>query len=112
MDGAASDGAYIEVSDHGVGIAPDELERIFNEFVRERIDAGGTGLGLSIARGLSHALGGTLMAESTLGEGSTFRLTLPHTLSDAVTDVELSLPLQSVKRHQHGRQPSQLDSSP
>jgi signal transduction histidine kinase len=112
MDGAASDGAYIEVSDHGVGIAPDELERIFNEFVRERIDAGGTGLGLSIARGLSHALGGTLMAESTLGEGSTFRLTLPHTLSDAVTDVELSLPLQSVKRHQRGRQPSQLDSSP
>ncbi len=109
---AASDGVYIEVSDHGAGIAPEELERIFNEFVRERNDAGGTGLGLSIARGLGQALGGTLIAESTLGEGSTFRLTLPPSLSDAVTDVELSLPLQSVKRHQRGRQPNQLDSSP
>jgi signal transduction histidine kinase len=109
--GAAREGIYIEVSDHGAGIAPQELERIFNEFVRERNDAGGTGLGLSIARGLSQALGGALMAESTLGEGSTFRLTLPSTLSDAVTDVELSLPLQSMKRHQRGRQPTQLDSS-
>ncbi|HEU4584172.1 MAG TPA: ATP-binding protein [Gemmatimonadaceae bacterium] len=106
MEGAESDGAYIEVSDHGAGIAPAELERIFNEFVKERDDGGGTGLGLSIARGLSHALGGTLIAESTLGEGSTFRLTLPDTLSDSVTDVELSLPLHTVKRHQRGRQPS------
>jgi signal transduction histidine kinase len=112
LEGAVSDGVYIAVSDHGAGIAPTELELIFNEFVRERNDASGTGLGLSIARGLSRALGGTLVAESTLGEGSTFRLTLPLTLSDTVADVELSLPLQSVKRHQRGRQPSQLDSSP
>ncbi len=111
-EGAASDGVFIEVCDHGAGIAPEELERIFAEFVRQRNDDDGTGLGLSIARGLSRALGGTLAAESTPGEGSVFRLTLPHTLSGVATDVELSLPLQPVKRHQRGRQPSQLDGKP
>jgi signal transduction histidine kinase len=111
--GAASPegGVFIEVSDHGAGIAPEQLERIFGEFVRERDDGGGTGLGLSIARGLSRALGGTLAAESTPGEGSTFRLTLPHSVNEAATDVELSLPLRSVQRHTRGRQQSQLDSN-
>ncbi len=108
---AGADGAYIEVSDHGAGIAPDELDRIFNEFVRERSDGDGTGLGLSIARGLSAALGGMLVAESTLGEGSTFRLTLPHALGDAEEDIVYSLPLDFVKRHKRGRQPSQLDAN-
>jgi signal transduction histidine kinase len=103
---------YIEVSDHGPGIAPEELERIFNEFVRERDDNDGTGLGLSIARGLSTALGGRLVAESALGEGSTFRLTLPRALSDDEEDVVYSLPLEFVKRHKRGRQPSQLDANP
>lgn len=110
--GAGADFVYIEVSDHGPGIAPDELERIFNEFVRERDDNDGTGLGLSIARGLSTALGGTLVAESTLGEGSTFRLTLPRALSDDQEDVVYLLPLEFVKRHKRGRQPSQLDANP
>jgi signal transduction histidine kinase len=111
-DGASGDGVYVEVSDHGPGIAPRELERIFNEFVRERDDHDGTGLGLSIARGLSHALGGALVAESTPGEGSTFRLTLPHAMSDVGEDVVYSLPLEFVKRQQRGRQPSQLDANP
>jgi signal transduction histidine kinase len=111
-DGATGDGVYIEVSDHGAGIAPEELERIFSEFVRERKDYDGTGLGLSIARGLSHALGGTLAAESRRGEGSTFRLTLPRAMSDVEGDVVYSLPLEFVKRHQRGRQPSQLDANP
>jgi signal transduction histidine kinase len=110
--GAGADGVYIEVSDHGPGIAPEELERIFNEFVRERDDNDGTGLGLSIARGLSTALGGRLVAESALGEGSTFRLTLPRALSDDEEDVVYSLPLEFVKRHKRGRQPSQLDANP
>jgi signal transduction histidine kinase len=112
VDGATGDGVYIEVADHGAGMAPDELERIFSEFVRQRNDNDGTGLGLSIARGLSHALGGTLVAESTPGEGSTFRLTLPRALGDAEEDVVYSLPLEFVKRHKRGRQPSQLDANP
>ena len=111
-DGARGDGVYIEVSDHGSGISPDELERIFSEFVRQRNDSDGTGLGLSIARGLSHALGGSLVAESTPGEGSTFRLSLPRALSDAEEDVVYSLPLEFVKRHKSGRQATQLDAKP
>jgi len=110
-DGSAGDGVYIEVIDHGAGIDPDELERIFSEFVRQRDDGDGTGLGLSIARGLSRALGGMLEAESTPGEGSTFRLTLPRVLSDAENDVAYALPLEFMKRHQRGRQPSQLDAN-
>ncbi len=104
-------GVSIEVSDQGAGIAPEQLERIFGEFVRERSDGEGTGLGLSIARGLSRALGGTLDAESTPGEGSTFRLTLPRSLNESATDVELTLPLRTVQRHTRGRQQSQLDSN-
>ncbi len=106
--GDSGDGVFIEVSDHGDGIAPEQLERIFSEFVREPSDGDGTGLGLSIARGLSRALGGTLVAESVPGEGSTFRLTLPHSVSEAA-EVELSLPLRTVQRHHRGRQASQLD---
>jgi signal transduction histidine kinase len=111
-DDGSGEGVYIEVSDHGSGIAPDELERIFSEFVRQRSDGDGTGLGLSIARGLSQALGGTLAAKSTPGEGSTFRLSLPRALSDAEEDVVYSLPLEFVKRHKGGRQPTQLDANP
>ena len=90
---------FIEVSDHGAGLPPEELDRIFSEFVRQRSDSDGTGLGLSIARGLSQALGGTLVAESTPGEGSTFRLTLPRTRGDGDDDSASQLPLAYERRH-------------
>jgi signal transduction histidine kinase len=97
-DGGDPGGVFIEVSDHGAGLTADELERIFSEFVRQRSGSDGTGLGLSIARGLSQALGGTLVAESTPGEGSTFRLTLPRTRGDDEDSQEL-LPLAYERRH-------------
>ena len=72
----------IHVRDTGSGIGPDQLERVFEPFVQlERNLASnhdGTGLGLAISRDLARAMGGDLVAESTLGEGSVFTLMLPQ----------------------------------
>ncbi|HEX2189285.1 MAG TPA: PAS domain S-box protein [Longimicrobiaceae bacterium] len=68
----------LEVSDRGPGIAPEDRERIFEEFVRLGDGSQpGTGLGLTIARRLAELIGGRLELDSVLGEGSTFRLVLP-----------------------------------
>ena len=71
----------LEVQDHGPGIAPADIDRIFEPFYRVRQDAGvpaGSGLGLAIARDLAERNGGRLTVASRLGEGSTFRLELPR----------------------------------
>ena len=83
---AGDGGAEFEVVDTGDGIAPEDLNRIFDEFVQlardengEAAPHDGTGLGLPIARRLTRLLGGRLDVSSTPGVGSTFRLTLPPT---------------------------------
>ncbi|HEX8243398.1 MAG TPA: ATP-binding protein [Longimicrobium sp.] len=77
-------GVQVEVTDAGPGIAPGDLGRIFDEFVQLARDENGdstgiagTGLGLPIARQLARLLGGRIDVSSTVGVGSTFRLTLP-----------------------------------
>jgi signal transduction histidine kinase len=71
----------ISVSDNGPGIPEEQLGRIFERFTRgdagltQRV--GGTGLGLAISKSLAEAHGGGIVAESTVGQGSTFRLRLP-----------------------------------
>jgi PAS domain S-box-containing protein len=72
----------ITVEDSGVGIAPEEQERVFDSFqqVDRRLNqpAEGVGLGLAISRDLARAMAGDLTVESEPGEGSTFTLHLPR----------------------------------
>ena len=78
----ADGGVDIAVIDNGEGIASEDLPKVFDEFVQLPKRAGqqeGTGLGLPISRRLAELLHGRLDATSSLGEGSTFRLTLPET---------------------------------
>jgi signal transduction histidine kinase len=71
----------ISVQDHGVGIPPREVDKIFDRFHRVEGDlaqrVSGTGLGLAICRGLIEAHGGRVWVESEPGVGSTFTVTLP-----------------------------------
>ncbi|HRV62858.1 MAG TPA: ATP-binding protein [Albidovulum sp.] len=77
----ADGGFEIAVQDTGIGIAPENLARIFDDFVtidgRYERSAGGTGLGLGLSRRLAEMMGGSLTVSSTLGKGSTFLLSLP-----------------------------------
>jgi heavy metal sensor kinase len=75
------DRILVEITDTGGGIRPEVLPHVFDRFVRgdasRSRQAGGAGLGLSIARTLVEAMGGRIEAESRLGRGSTFRISLP-----------------------------------
>ncbi|MDW2982657.1 response regulator [Rhodanobacter sp. KK11] len=85
----------LTVSDTGIGIPADKLERIFNAF--EQVDAGtsrqfgGTGLGLAISRRMARMLGGDLVARSELGRGSRFTVLLPQT-PPAIAPADLAQP--------------------
>jgi PAS domain S-box-containing protein len=69
------------ISDNGIGIAPDTLQRLFAPFVQAETQTtrrfGGTGLGLAISRRLAHLMQGSIGAQSTLGAGAEFVLSLP-----------------------------------
>ncbi len=78
--------AEVSVADDGIGIPPEDLERVFERFYKvdrarsallQASEQGGTGLGLAIARHLVGAQGGRIWAESELGQGATFRFTVP-----------------------------------
>jgi signal transduction histidine kinase len=76
-------GVELEVIDLGVGIAQDDIARIFEEFVQvSESKQPGTGLGLPISRRLAQLLDGVLTVHSVPGQGSTFGLTLPASLED------------------------------
>ncbi len=84
-DGAA----VIEVSDTGIGIAPEYLPRLFERFFRvdkaRSRDLGGTGLGLSIVKHLAQSFGGSVSVRSEVGQGSTFTVTLDQARAEDLT---------------------------
>jgi signal transduction histidine kinase len=71
--------AELTVRDYGIGIDPARLPHIFERFERavSAVHYGGLGLGLYLARTIVESHGGTIRAESQLGEGSTFTVRLP-----------------------------------
>ena len=74
------------VEDSGIGIRPEDMQRLFDEFTRvdekRNINIEGTGLGLSIARSLSRAMDGDITVKSEYGKGSLFTATLTQTVAD------------------------------
>ncbi|MFH0803007.1 MAG: ATP-binding protein [bacterium] len=76
-----NDGLRVSITDKGIGIPADEVDKIFDRFYRVKsgpsAELGGTGLGLSITRQIVEAHGGTIDVSSTFGQGSTFTFFLP-----------------------------------
>jgi signal transduction histidine kinase len=85
-DGAEGPWIRLDVEDTGVGIAPEQRERIFEPFVQVESGYtrrhGGAGLGLSISLQLARSMGGELSMRSEAGHGSTFTLWLPPAVVD------------------------------
>jgi signal transduction histidine kinase/DNA-binding response OmpR family regulator len=90
------DRVHISVADTGLGIAPEDQERIFDEF--QQLDTGpgrrfeGTGLGLALTRRLVELHGGRIWVESAVGRGSTFHVELPAVSADDTTTDEPQTP--------------------
>ncbi|MCE7983728.1 MAG: sensor histidine kinase [Caldilinea sp. CFX5] len=86
----------VKVADTGVGIAPEDLPRVFERFYKadRSRSGGGTGLGLAIAKHIVQAHGGRIWVESRVGKGSTFFFTLPLT---EATSRPFALPVQETQ---------------
>lgn len=76
LESHASNAVVVCVTETGVGIASEDLERVFDEFIQVGAALGGTDLGLAISRRLARLLGGDLTLQSVPAHGSCFTLTL------------------------------------
>ena len=92
----------ISVSDTGIGIGPDQLDRIFSEFIQGDDSTtrrfGGTGLGLTLSRKFCQMMGGDVRVASTLGAGSTFTMLLPRRPMDEALRAALPALVQAASR--------------
>jgi PAS domain S-box-containing protein len=86
--------ATLEVRDQGVGVAPEDQERLFERFERVRLDRGvtGYGVGLWIVRRVVEAHGGSISIKSRLGEGASFIVQLPSRGRERETSAETRAP--------------------
>lgn len=75
--GAAGDEVWVEIADNGRGIAKEHLVRIFDPFFTTKPIGSGTGLGLSLSYGIIQKHNGQIEVQSEIGQGTTFRITLP-----------------------------------
>jgi PAS domain S-box-containing protein len=91
-DGSNGDLVSISFSDTGVGIPPNLLSKIFDPFFTTKEVGKGTGLGLSQVYGFVHQAGGTIKAESKVGEGTTFTVYLPSCQGSEVAAEEELVP--------------------
>ncbi|HEY4642521.1 MAG TPA: GAF domain-containing sensor histidine kinase, partial [Thermoanaerobaculia bacterium] len=91
----AVDSVRIDVADRGIGIPPDELQRIFDEFYQtedgRRARRGGTGLGLSLTRNFVELHHGRIEVQSVPGEGSCFTLHLPVNYDAAAATLPIAI---------------------
>ena len=67
----------LHVSDNGEGILPENLAKIFDPFFTTKPEGKGVGLGLAVSYGIIEAHGGDIEVKSTVGEGTTFTVSLP-----------------------------------
>ena len=90
----------VSVTDNGPGIATEVLPRLFQPFVTTKPQGEGTGLGLSICQRLISALDGRIEVESSLGQGTTFRVLLPALLGD---ELEAATPTEEIRIRNQAR---------
>ncbi len=88
----------VEISDTGMGIAEDRLQRIFEPFYTTKPVGQGTGLGLSICHGIVTSLGGDITVRSRVGQGTTFQVSLPAIPATASEQGEEQAPPASARR--------------
>ena len=92
----------IAVSDSGIGIAPDKIDKLFRPFAQADDSItrrfGGTGLGLVISRRIAEALGGGITVRSTEGVGSVFELCLPLALADGTGEASARIPVRPERK--------------
>jgi CheY-like chemotaxis protein len=86
----------LEVRDSGAGIAPEVLAHVFDPFFTTKPVGSNPGLGLSICHGIVTSIGGRIEAQSVVGKGATFRVTLPA--SGAPASPEKPAPPPAVRR--------------
>jgi CheY-like chemotaxis protein len=90
VDQLEGDFVALSLTDTGVGIAPDVLPKIFEPFFTTKALGKGTGLGLAQVYGFSRQSGGTVVAKSTVGSGTTFTVYLPRSHATLTRSVEPS----------------------